>query len=83
LLKTGLRYVHAKDRQERKLCGQAKRALALISTLVLKKDDLVPILSIIFGRKHFEKTIELQIKFNPKSTVKSRISDKIEPNSWI
>ena len=35
------RYIHAKDRLERKLCSQAKRALAIISTSVLKKDDLV------------------------------------------
>ena len=34
------RYIHAKDRLERKLCSQAKRALAIISTSVLKKDDL-------------------------------------------
>lgn len=34
------RYIHAKDQMERKLCSQAKRALAIISTSVLKKDDL-------------------------------------------
>lgn len=34
------RYIHAKDQLERKLCSQAKRALAIISTNVLKKDDL-------------------------------------------
>ncbi len=34
------RYLHAKDRLERKLCGQAKRALSIISTSVLRKDDL-------------------------------------------
>lgn len=34
------RYIHAKDRLERKLCTQAKRALNIISTSVLKKDDL-------------------------------------------
>ena len=35
------RYLHAKDQLERKLCGQAKRALSIISTSVVKKDDLV------------------------------------------
>ena len=34
------RYIHAKDRLERRLCSQAKRALAIISTSVLKTDDL-------------------------------------------
>lgn len=34
------RYIHAKDQLERKLCSQAKRALQIISTSVLKKDDL-------------------------------------------
>jgi len=34
------RYIHAKDQLERKLCSQAKRALQIISTNVLKKDDL-------------------------------------------
>ncbi|TRY75866.1 hypothetical protein TCAL_09365 [Tigriopus californicus] len=34
------RYIHAKDQLERKLCSQAKRALSIISTSVLKKDDL-------------------------------------------
>ena len=34
------RYMHAKDQLERKLCSQAKRALSIISTSVLKKDDL-------------------------------------------
>ena len=34
------RYIHAKDQMERKLCSQAKRALAIISTNVVKKDDL-------------------------------------------
>ena len=34
------RYIHAKDQLERKLCNQAKRALSIISTNVLKKDDL-------------------------------------------
>ena len=35
-----VRYIHAKDRLERRLCSQAKRALAIISTSVLKTDDL-------------------------------------------
>ena len=34
------RYIHAKDQLERKLCNQAKKALQIISTSVLKKDDL-------------------------------------------
>jgi hypothetical protein len=34
------RYIHAKDQLERKLCSQAKRALSIISTSVLKKDDI-------------------------------------------
>ena len=34
------RYIHAKDQLERRLCSQAKRALQIISTSVLKKDDL-------------------------------------------
>lgn len=34
------RYIHAKDQLERKLCSQAKKALAIISTNVVKKDDL-------------------------------------------
>lgn len=33
------RYIHAKDQRERKLTSQAKRALAIISTSVLKKED--------------------------------------------
>eukprot|EP00096_Caligus_rogercresseyi_P001086 TRINITY_DN11697_c0_g1_i1.p1 TRINITY_DN11697_c0_g1~~TRINITY_DN11697_c0_g1_i1.p1 ORF type:complete len:365 (+),score=76.38 TRINITY_DN11697_c0_g1_i1:264-1358(+) len=33
------RYMHAKDRLERKLCSRAKRALAIISISVLQKDD--------------------------------------------
>ncbi|XP_040572053.1 E3 ubiquitin-protein ligase goliath [Lepeophtheirus salmonis] len=33
------RYMHAKDRLERKLCSRAKRALAIISTAVVKNDD--------------------------------------------
>ncbi len=34
------RYLHARDKLERRLCSQAKRALATISTSVLRKDDL-------------------------------------------
>merc|ERR1712038_394061 len=34
------RYIHAKDKLDRKLTTQAKRALQIISTSVLKKDDL-------------------------------------------
>lgn len=34
------RYIHAKDKMERKLCSQAKKALAIISTNVLKKDEI-------------------------------------------
>ena len=34
------RYIQAKDQRERKLTGQAKRALAIISTNVLQKEDL-------------------------------------------
>ena len=34
------RYIHAKDQRERKLTSQAKRALAIISTSVLKSEDL-------------------------------------------
>ena len=33
------RYIHAKDKLERKLCSQAKRALSIISTNVLKSSD--------------------------------------------
>lgn len=32
------RYIHAKDKMERKLSGQAKRALAIIPTIAIKKD---------------------------------------------
>lgn len=35
------RYMHAKDRLERRLCTQAKRALARITTSVLKKGDIM------------------------------------------
>lgn len=34
------RYIHAKDRLERKLCNRAKTALAIISTSVVRRDDL-------------------------------------------
>lgn len=34
------RYLHKKDQLERKLCSQAKKALQIISTNVLKKDDI-------------------------------------------
>lgn len=33
------RYIHAKDRLERRLCGQAKRALAIIPIITLTKDE--------------------------------------------
>ena len=33
------RYIHAKDRLERRLCGQAKRALAIIPIITLTNDE--------------------------------------------
>ena len=33
------RYIHAKDRMERKLSCQAKRALAIIPTIGITKED--------------------------------------------
>jgi len=48
------RYIHAKDQRERKLTGQAKRALALISTNVLKSEDL--------DSKHFNDTCAVCIE---------------------
>ena len=33
------RYIHAKDRLERRLCVQAKRALAIIPIITISKDD--------------------------------------------
>ena len=33
------RYIHAKDRMERRLCVQAKRALAIIPIITISKDE--------------------------------------------